>query len=28
VADLVLGRDPGEAGAIVALVDPRRFARD
>ena len=27
VADLVLGRDPGEAGAIVPLVDPARFAR-
>src|SRR5271165_3513906 len=26
VADLVLGRDPGEAAEIVALVDPRRFA--
>ena len=26
VADLVLGRDPGAAGAIVAAVDPRRFA--
>lgn len=27
VADLVLGRDPGEAGSIVALIDPKRFAR-
>lgn len=27
VADLLLGRDPGEAGAIVPLVDPARFAR-
>ena len=26
VADLVLGRDPGAAGEIVPLVDPRRFA--
>lgn len=26
VADLVLGRDPGEAGEIVSAVDPRRFA--
>jgi D-arginine dehydrogenase len=25
VADLVLGRDPGEAGRILAAVDPRRF---
>ena len=25
VADLVLGRDLGEAGAVAALVDPRRF---
>jgi D-arginine dehydrogenase len=25
VADLVLGRDPGPAGAIVAAIDPRRF---
>jgi D-arginine dehydrogenase len=25
VADLVLGRDPGEAGLIVKQVDPRRF---
>ncbi len=25
VADLVLGRDPGEAGCILAAVDPRRF---
>jgi D-arginine dehydrogenase len=25
VADLVLGRDPGEAGAIAKQVDPRRF---
>ena len=25
VADLVLGRDPGEAGAITGAVDPRRF---
>jgi D-arginine dehydrogenase len=25
VADLVLGRDPGEAGSIVAAVDPKRF---
>jgi D-arginine dehydrogenase len=25
VADLVLGRDPGEAAGIVAAVDPRRF---
>ncbi len=24
-ADLILGRDPGEATSIVALVDPRRF---
>lgn len=27
VADLVSGRDPGEAGRIVAAIDPRRFAR-
>ncbi len=27
VADLVLGRDPGEAGAILPLIDPKRFAR-
>ena len=27
VADLVAGRDPGEAGAILPAVDPRRFAR-
>lgn len=26
VADLILGRDPGEAGAIAGAVDPRRFA--
>ena len=26
VADLVLGRDPGEAGSIVATIDPKRFA--
>jgi D-arginine dehydrogenase len=26
VADLVLGRDPGEAGSITGAVDPRRFA--
>jgi D-arginine dehydrogenase len=26
VADIVLGRDPGAAGAIVAAVDPARFA--
>ena len=26
VADLVLGRDPGEAGAILPLVTPRRYA--
>jgi D-arginine dehydrogenase len=26
VADLVLGRDPGAAGAIVEAIDPRRFA--
>ncbi len=26
VADLVLGRDPGEAAAIVALVAPNRYA--
>jgi D-arginine dehydrogenase len=25
-ADLISGRDPGEAGAAVALLDPRRFA--
>jgi D-arginine dehydrogenase len=25
VADLVLGRDPGDAGAVVALVAPARF---
>jgi D-arginine dehydrogenase len=25
VADLVCGRDPGEAAAVVARVDPRRF---
>jgi D-arginine dehydrogenase len=25
VADLVAGRDPGPAGAILAAVDPRRF---
>ena len=25
VTDLVLGRDPGEAAAIVSLVDPRRY---
>ena len=25
VADLVLGRDPGGAASIVAMVDPRRF---
>ncbi len=27
VADLISGRDPGEAGAILAAVDPGRFAR-
>lgn len=27
VADLVLGRDPGEATGIVTAVDPRRFAK-
>jgi D-arginine dehydrogenase len=26
VADLIAGRDPGQAGAILAMVDPRRFA--
>jgi len=26
VADLVLGRDPGAAGEIVAAIDPQRFA--
>ena len=26
VADLVAGRDPGEAGRAVPMVDPRRFA--
>jgi D-arginine dehydrogenase len=26
VADLVLGRDPGDAGAIVRRIDPGRFA--
>jgi D-arginine dehydrogenase len=26
VADLVLGRDPGEAGGITGVVDPRRFS--
>ena len=26
VADLVLGRDPGEAGSIVPIIDPKRFA--
>jgi D-arginine dehydrogenase len=26
VADLVLGRDPGEAGSIVAAIDPKRYA--
>jgi D-arginine dehydrogenase len=26
VADLVAGRDPGAAGAIVAAIDPGRFA--
>jgi D-arginine dehydrogenase len=26
VADLVSGRDPGEAGKILARVDPRRFS--
>ena len=26
VADLVLGRDPGDAGGITGTVDPRRFA--
>ncbi|MBW4092030.1 MAG: FAD-binding oxidoreductase [Proteobacteria bacterium] len=25
VADLVAGRDPGAAGAVVAAIDPRRF---
>ncbi|HET6236588.1 MAG TPA: FAD-binding oxidoreductase [Acetobacteraceae bacterium] len=28
VADLVLGRDPGAVGGIVAAIDPRRFAGD
>ncbi len=27
VADLVLGRDPGEAASITGAVDPRRFAK-
>jgi D-arginine dehydrogenase len=27
VADLLLGRDTGEAGAIAGAVDPRRFSR-
>ena len=27
VADLVSGRDPGEAASIVPAIDPRRFAR-
>ena len=27
VADLVSGRDPGEAGRILPAIDPRRFAR-
>jgi len=27
VADVVAGRDPGPAGAILPAVDPRRFAR-
>jgi D-arginine dehydrogenase len=27
VADLVLGRDPGDAGSILAAIDPKRFAR-
>lgn len=26
VADVIAGRDPGEAGAILPAVDPRRFA--
>jgi D-arginine dehydrogenase len=26
VADLVLGRDPGAVGSIVAAIDPKRFA--
>jgi len=26
VADLVSGRDPGDCGKILALIDPRRFA--
>ena len=26
VADLITGRDPGEAGRILAAIDPRRFA--
>jgi D-arginine dehydrogenase len=25
IADLVLGRDPGAAGAVLAAIDPRRF---
>jgi D-arginine dehydrogenase len=25
VADLVLGRDPGDAGAVVEAIDPKRF---
>ncbi len=28
VADLIAGRDPGPAGAIVGAVDPRRFQRE
>ncbi len=27
VADLIAGRDPGEAGGILATIDPRRFSR-
>jgi D-arginine dehydrogenase len=27
VADLVSGRDPGQAGTVIASTDPRRFAR-
>ena len=26
VADMITGRDPGEAGSILAAIDPRRFA--
>ena len=26
IADLITGRDPGEAGRILAAIDPRRFA--